>query len=188
MRLSRREFLKLTGATAAATATGGLAAARPLFAAEDSFPLHKKVGESPSICTFCSGGCGIIVGVENGKVVNIEGDPDHPFNRGALCSKGAATFQMSLPERRLQKVMYRAPGADKWEEKTWDWAIQQIADRVKKTRDAAFTEKAEDGTIVNRAEALAGLGGATTSNEEAYLWVKLQRALGMVYVEHQARI
>ena len=184
-KLSRRDFLKASSA-----ATGGLllpahtaaAAQKPLF------PLHKKIGEVPGICTYCAVGCGIIIGVEDGKVVNIEGDPEHPINRGALCSKGMAMYQISDNPGRLTKVLYRAPASDRWEEKSWDWAIPQIARRIKATRDARWTATTADGKTVNRAEAIAFLGGSQNTNEECYLWVKAARAHGLVYIEHQARI
>jgi formate dehydrogenase major subunit len=88
----------------------------------------------------------------------------------------------------MTKVLYRAPYSDKWEEKTWDWALPEIAKRVKKTRDENWMETDKDGKVVNRTEALGALGGAALDNEECYLWSKLARALGMVYIEHQARI
>lgn len=183
MRLTRRDFLKLSGATVGGVAAG----ANPLAASAQTFPLHKKIGEKASICPYCAVGCGVIVAVQDGKIVNIEGDPDNPINRGRLCSKGAAILQVVQNDRRLRKVKYRAPGSDKWEEKTWDWALDQIADRIKKTRDSGFVERI-DGVTVNRCENIAAIGGSTSSNEECYLYAKLQRAMGLVYTEHQARI
>ena len=103
----------------------------------------------------CEGNrCGFIVDAENGKVVNIEGDPDHPINRGAACAKGASMRQLSADNPwRLSKVLYRAPGAADWEEKSWDWALDQIARKIKDTRDANFIER-ESGKLVNRTEAM----------------------------------
>jgi formate dehydrogenase major subunit len=189
MKLSRRDFLKLTGAT-----TGGLVLGtglpRVVAAGEGAPPhvLHKKVGEVPTICTYCAVGCGQIAAVENGRVVNVEGDPEHPINRGSLCSKGAANWQVIYNPHRITKVLYRAPGADKWEEKPWDWALEQITRRIKDTRDKNFIAKDKDGATVNRLEAIAYMGGAQNTNEEVYAWVKAARALGIVYLEHQARI
>jgi formate dehydrogenase major subunit len=125
--------------------------------------------------------------VAGGKVINIEGDPDHPINRGSLCSKGAALSQIPSNERRLTKVRYRAPGSDRWEEKSWSWAIQEIAKRVKATRDATF-QATEGANVVNRTLGIAGLGGAALDNEECYTYSKMARAFGVVYLEHQARI
>lgn len=190
MKLSRREFLKLTGAAA-----GGLMLPRglPTAALAAGFPLHKPIGETPTICCFCAVGCGAIVAAQNGRVVNLEGDPDHPINQGSLCSKGMALAQLNTVDgqinpRRLQKVKYRAPGSSRWEEKPWDWALDQIAKRIKATRDKHLIAKDSEGRTVNRLEAIASLGGAALDNEECALIVKAMRALGLVYIEHQARI
>ena len=120
----------------------------------------------------------------HGKVINIEGDSDHPINEGALCSKGSALYQVANNDLRLKKVKYRAPGSDHWEEKSWNWAIDRIAENIKKTRDAELS----DGRKTNRINSIAALGGAALDNEECYLYSKLMRALGVVYIEHQARI
>lgn len=191
MELSRRDFLKFGGATAA----GGLLLPRdfPLAAQATKFPLHKPIGETPTICCFCGVGCGAIVAAENGRVVNLEGDPDHPINQGSLCSKGMALAQLNTVDgevnpNRIQKVKYRAPGSTKWEEKSWDWAIEQIARRVKDTRDEYFIDVDGAGRQANRLEAIACLGGAALDNEECSLLVKAMRSLGLVYIEHQARI
>ena len=190
MELSRRDFLKTSG-----TAVGGIflfGAFNPDFAKAAThrfFPLRKRIGEKSTICPYDASGCGFIVGTENGKVVNIEGDPDHPVNRGAACAKGASMRQLSADNPwRLSKVLYRAPGGIGWEEKSWDWALTEIAKRIKNTRDNNFIEKDNDGKIVNRTEAIANLGGSAMDNEECYLLSKLTRALGVVYLEHHARI
>ncbi len=185
MNVTRREFLKLGGWTA-----GSLLFADRLSEARAPrpFPLHKKVGEVPTICTYCAVGCGQIVGVEGGKAVHVEGDPDHPINRGALCSKGSASLQVLNNPRRLTRPLYRGPGGGDWEEKDWDWVLDRIARRIKETRDAHWTERTAAGNVVNRTEAIAFLGGSQNTNEECYLWVKALRALGLVYIEHQARI
>jgi formate dehydrogenase major subunit len=183
--MSRRGFLKLSGLMPVA-ALGGLGLSKSSAIAAPSYRLQ-YAKETTSICAFCGGGCGQIVHTENGKVVNVEGDPDHPVNEGALCSKSNSTYQIVNNDRRLNKVLYRAPNSSKWEEKTADWAIKEIAQRVKASRDANFTA-AEDGVTVNRAESLATIGGAALDNEECYLISKLNRALGVVYLEHQARL
>ncbi len=191
MELSRRDFLKLSGVS-----TGGLllpAGVTATALARETFPLHKAIGETPTICCFCAVGCGALVAAQGDRVVNLEGDPDHPINRGSLCSKGLSMAQLNTVDgqvnpRRLQKVQYRAPGSDHWEEKSWDWALGQIAQRIKKTRDQYFIEKDSEGRTVNRVEAIASLGGASLDNEECSLVVKAMRALGLVYIEHQARI
>jgi len=154
-----------------------------------AIPLKKQIGEKATICPYDASGCGFIVAAENGKVVNIEGDPDHPINRGAACAKGASMRQLSADNPwRLSKVLYRAPGGSDWEEKSWDWTLDTIARRIKDTRDDAFIETDGEGNLVNRTEAIANLGGSALDNEECYLLAKLNRALGVVYLEHHARI
>jgi formate dehydrogenase major subunit len=183
LRPTRRQFLGglTTGAVAISAVTqAGCGPAVP--------PLKTR-GATPTttICPFCGVGCGQVVATQNGVVINIEGDPGHPVSEGTLCSKGAAAVQVVNNPRRLQKVLYRKPGGTAWEEKTWDWALDRIAARVKETRDTTF-QTTTDGRVVNRTEAMACLGGSALDNEEAYLLVKLMRALGLVYVEHQARL
>ena len=157
------------------------------------FPLHKPIGETPTICCFCGVGCGAIVAAQGDKVVNLEGDPEHPINQGSLCSQGLSMAQLhtvdgEINPNRLQKVKYRAPGSSKWEEKEWDWAIEQIARRIKDTRDQYFIETDSEGRTVNRLDAIASLGGASLDNEECSILVKAMRSMGLVYIEHQARI
>ena len=185
MKLSRRQFLKIGGTASALLATS--LDHGPALAALPSSKV-KWTQETASICPYCAVGCGMIVGTANGKVVNIEGDPDHPINQGALCSKGSAMRQVADNPERMTKPLYRAPGSDHWEEKEWDWTLEQIAQRIKSTRDANWIEKDKEGKLVNRTEALAWLGGAALDNEECALSVKFARALGLVYIEHQARI
>lgn len=188
MRVSRRGFLKITGASASGAILGSFWFS-PQKARAQALDLKIKYAkESTTICPYCAVGCSEIVSVSNGKVINIEGDPDHPINQGSLCSKGEALIQVANNERRMTKVLYRAPYSNKWEEKSWDWALPEIAKRIKKTRDESWMERDDKGRIVNRTEALAGLGGAALDNEECYLWSKLARAMGIVYLEHQARI
>ena len=189
--VSRRSFLKLSGSsvTGSAIATIGVNAI-PVQAA--SFKSRKlktlNTKETTTICPFCAVGCGLIVSTAKGKVVSIEGDPDHPINKGSLCSKGMALYQVGVNERRLQKVKYRAPGSKKWEEKEWGWALTKIAQNIKKTRDETLVVNETDGSLVNRTNGIACLGGAALDNEEAYLYSKLSRAMGITYLEHQARI
>jgi len=184
-KLSRRHFLVLCAATnAGLLLPTGSAGAKGI----GDFPLHKKIGETTTICPYCGVGCGVLMAVENGKIVNIEGDPDHPVNQGSLCSKGASLYQLANNERRLTKVLYRAPGSPDWEEKDWEWAIDQVARRIKETRDAGWLEKDEEGHLVNRTEAVASVGSVFPNSEECYLMSKAQRALGLVYIENEARI
>lgn len=188
-KLSRRHFLLLC-----ATSNAGLLLSSGSAAAKGvgDFPLHKKVGEAATICPYCSCGCGLIIATdEHGHITNAEGDPDHITNRGALDPKSIAVPQLSNSPLRLKKVMYHAPGSDLWEEKSWEWAADEIAKRIKKTRDETFvtTVKVVDKDVtVNRTEGIAWLGGAANNSEDCYLSCKLARALGVVYLEHQARI
>jgi len=186
MNVSRREFLKVSGLTA-----GGLLLPSRQAAALSAtkFPLHKSIGEGHSICPYCSVGCGLVVATDEiGHITNVEGDPDHIINLGALDPKSVSVQQLSTSDRRLSKVLYRAPRSDKWEEKSWDWAVSEIAKRVKTTRDATYEEKDAVGVTVNRTQAVGWLGGAANNNEDCYAAVKLMRALGVVWLEHQARI
>jgi formate dehydrogenase major subunit len=180
---TRRQLLK--GLTTGTVALGALSPAEGATA----MPLLKTRGatETTTVCPFCGVGCGQVVSTRDGHVINIEGDASHPISEGTLCSKGAAAIQVVNNPRRLQKVLYRAPHGKAWEEKTWNWALERIAARVKETRDQSF-QTTVNGTTVNRTEAIACLGGSALDNEEAYLLVKLMRALGLVYVEHQARL
>src|SRR6202521_3586395 len=142
-----------------------------------------------SVCPYCAVGCGLNVYVKDGKVIDIEGNPDSPINHGTLCPKGSATFQYTVNPSRLTQVLYRAPYSDHWEVKSLDWAMEQIAQRVKKTRDETFIERLPDGREVNQTVGIASLGGATLDNEENYVIKKLLNAgLGIVSIENQARI
>ncbi len=142
-----------------------------------------------SVCPYCAVGCSLNVYVKDGRVIDIEGDPNSPINHGTLCPKGSATFQYTVNSSRLTQVLYRAPYSDHWEVKSLDWAMEQIAERVKKTRDETFVERLPDGREVNHTLAMASLGGATLDVEENYLMKKLLTGgLGIVSIENQARI
>lgn len=185
MDFSRRDFLKVGGVAAGSLLLPTGAAAASSAA---KFTMHKRIGEAPSICPYCSVGCGVIVATDaQGRIVNTEGDPDNIHNRGALDPKGVSVTQLANAPNRLQKVLYRAPNSTAWQEKSWDWAVTEIAKRVQATRDATFKEKEGDVTI-NRTDGIAWLGGAANNNEDCYLGTKFSRALGISYLEHQARI
>lgn len=186
MKISRRQFLKLTGVASTTAAATRL----PVYAKSTLAPPAqiKWTKETPTICPYCAVGCGMIVGTANGKVVSIEGDPDHPVNRGALCSKGSTLTQLANSSRRLTKPLYRPAYATEWQEVEWDWALHTIAKRIKSTRDANWIEKDSSGRIVRRTEAIASVGSAALDNEECSLLVKALRSMGLVYIEHQARI
>jgi formate dehydrogenase major subunit len=140
------------------------------------------------VCPYCAVGCSQIIYHKDGKLLDIEGNPNSPINAGTLCPKGAATYQLAVNPLRLTKVKYRAPYADHWEEKPLDWAMERIAQLVKETRERTWEERDENGKLVNRTQAIAHLGGATLDNEENYLIKKLFTGLGIVWVENQARI
>jgi formate dehydrogenase major subunit len=188
MEFTRRQFLKLSGATAATLAVVELGFDdKKARAATKEFKIA-ELKPTPTICPFCGVGCGILVYANDKDVVYTEGDPDHPINEGTLCSKGTTVRQIYTSEKRVKKPMYRAPGADKWKEVEWDWALAKIAEKVKDTRDRTY-KTVENGITVNKTEAIASMGGAALDNEEVYLLSKLMRAgLGLTYIEHQARI
>jgi formate dehydrogenase major subunit len=201
MTVSRRDFLKLTGGTLALSTVG--VALSPGEAAAQELRI-KGAKQTTTVCPYCSVGCSILIHTKDGKVINVEGDPDGPINEGTLCPKGASLFQMVNNETRLRKPQYRAPGATDWKEVEWDWALNQIARKIKDSRDKSFkiTSKSKvketrpDGTevmvekdfTVNRTDGIAHIGSAAMDNEECYVMQKLVRSWGLTYIEHQARI
>lgn len=187
MELNRRDFLKLSGAGIGATVALGFLPDGTVAAAPREFHLKKKAKETSTICCYCAVGCGAIVTAYEDGIIKVEGDPDHPISEGNLCSKGLAMSQIhqvngEFNPYRLTKPLYRAPNATDWEEKSWDWMIDAIARRVKTTRDKLWNFKA------SRTDTIASLGGGELDNEECYLLSKMNRALGVVYLEHCARI
>ncbi|SHN50911.1 formate dehydrogenase major subunit [Desulfovibrio litoralis DSM 11393] len=191
MAVSRRLFLQLSAGTIAYTAFGGLGISMAQTEAKiEQFKL-KGSKATTSVCCYCAVGCGLIVNTAedgNGRTINVEGDPDHPINEGALCAKGAAVWQLAENDMRTKKPLYRAAFSDEWKEVEWDWALNEIAKKVKKTRDESFAEKNAKGEVVNRTEAIASLGSAALDNEECWAYQSFLRSLGLVYIEHQARI
>ena len=193
MELSRRDFLKASGA-----GVGGIVIWQALGsgnkASAKTIPLKKDViGETSTICCYCSVGCGAVVAASGNMVVNLEGDPDHPINQGSLCPKGQALLQINnvdgaINPYRLTKPLYRAPGASDFTEISWDEAIERVAARVKETRDRTFITTDSNGKTVNRTEAMGSLGGGELDNEECYILAKMDRALGLVYIDHCARL
>ncbi len=190
MDLSRRDFLKISGVATAGAAVGTLGfSLKPVEAQAQTLAI-KYAKETQTICPYCSVGCGILIHSVGNAVISCEGDPDHPISEGSLCPKGRSVEQLSGSQNklRLTKPLYRAPGSDKWEEKSWEEAIDMIAKRVKASRDATFVAKNKDGLVVNRTDGIASVGSAAMDNEECYLYQKLLRSWGLVYIEHQARI
>jgi formate dehydrogenase major subunit len=186
MGVSRRDFLKYSGGTAVASTVVSLSTENA--EARERENRIKDAEVSTTICPYCAVGCGMLTYTKNGKVINIEGDPDHPINRGSLCCKGASLYQIANNPTRVKKPMYRAPGAGSWKEVEWDWAFDEIAKRIKKTRDDTFVETNAKGQAVNRCDGIAHVGSAALDNEECYILQKWLRSLGLVYIEHQARI
>ena len=219
MDVTRRDFIKISGAATAGLMLGSLFDLAPIKAyAVKNPPQWDTV--TTSICCYCAVGCGLLVGTNslNPDEVYVQGDPDHPINRGTLCSKGQAIGQLhtvdgAVNPRRLTQPLYRAPGGTTWSPVTWTWALDTIANRIKTTRDSAnpgytgtdpnspamnttLEDWIEDPEMIdppgwypaNRCTGIACLGGAAHDTEECYLLVKLMRALGVVYLEHQARI
>ena len=191
MAVSRRAFLKVSGVTAMSTAVGALSAL-----GADLSPKVAKAQEARikgaevfrSVCPYCAVGCGTLVHVSDGQIVNIEGDPASPISQGNLCPKGAATYQLHVNPNRLTKVFHRAPGATSWEEWDLERAMDRVAELVKKTRDETFVERLPNGKVVNQTPAIFSLGGATMDNEWNHIQQKLMRGLGIVAIENQARI
>ena len=193
MSLSRRAFLQGSLAGGAALTAFGFDVT-PLYAQARTLKIA-RTSETRSTCPYCSVSCGVIIHTLGDRaknampqVVHVEGDPDHPINRGTLCPKGASLEQDIVNPRRLLKPQVRRPGAADWQDIEWNQAIDEIARWVKKTRDATFLEKDKRGRTVNRCEGIAFTGGCTDTNEFNYLVVKTMRSLGVCYLENQARV
>src|SRR6058998_4044861 len=193
MEVSRRTFIHTTVATGVGLSAFGFDLT-PVYAQAKTLKIA-RTSETRSTCPYCSVSCGVIILTLGDKaknavpqVVHVEGDADHPINRGTLCPKGASLQQDILNERRLVKPQVRRPGGTDWEDISWDDAISEIAQKVKKTRDETFIEKDAAGHTVNRLESIAFSGGCTDTNEFNYLVVKTMRSLGVVHLENQARV
>jgi formate dehydrogenase major subunit len=141
-----------------------------------------------SVCPYCAVGCGQRVFVKDGRVTQIEGDPDSPISRGRLCPKGSASLSLVTSDRRQRHVLYRRPYATDWEQLDLETAMDMIADRVLAARDATWEDVDSGGRPLNRTLGISSLGGATLDNEENYLIKKLFTALGAIQIENQARI
>ncbi len=193
MEVSRRTFFKAGLLGGVGLTVFGFDAA-PLLAQTQGLKISRTT-ETRSTCPYCSVSCGVIIHTIGDKaknvtpqVVHVEGDPDHPINRGTLCPKGSSLQQDIMNERRLTKPQVRRPGSTKWEDISWDQAISDIARLVKKTRDDTFIATDSEGRTVNRLESIAFTGGCTDTNEFNFLVVKTMRSLGLTYIENQARV
>lgn len=197
MQISRRGFVKLTAATLAAStvdALGFFASGKALAASVRPFKLAAAT-ETRNTCTYCSVACGILIysmgdRAKNARsnIIHIEGDPDHPVNRGTLCPKGSALLDVVHAPTRLQVPKYRAPGGTEFKEVTWDWALDRIARLMKEDRDKNFTAKNAQGTTVNRWLTTGMLAASASSSETSYLTWKVARSFGMVVFDNQARV
>lgn len=196
-RVSRRDVMR--GTAAGGFALGSALALGADLAAAKSRALTLKIAgakDVPSVCPYCAVGCGTLISVKDGKIINIEGNPDSPISEGNLCPKGAASLQLAVNPLRQTRVKHRRPGGTEWEDMSLEDAMNRIAELVKDTRDRTWTPtfrtKDKDGNdvdkVVNHTLAIGSLGGATMDNEWNYVQLKLMRALGVVFLENQARI
>ena len=193
MDISRRKFLRVSAAGSFALSTLGFDL-RPAYAAVRQLKI-RNAREYRTVCPYCAVGCGTIAYVHGSgglnttpTVIHVEGDPDNPINGGTLCPKGASQMQLAISPRLRKSPMFRDARSSEWREISWDEAMSWFARKFKDTRDASFVERDELGRTVNRCEGLAWVGSATVANEDAYLITKTMRAMGLVYIDHQARI
>jgi formate dehydrogenase major subunit len=188
--VNRRNWLKIAVGGSVGLALDGILDLNTVRAETQKLKLA-NISEFTTSCNFCSCGCGMVASVRDGKLIAMEGDYDHIVNRGSLCSKGISMFATHASPNRLATPRYRAPGSDHWEEISWEDAVERIANKIQRTRDATWiaTEKVGDAEVpVNRTDAIAFMGGAQNTNEECYLFQKATRLLGIPFVEHQARL
>jgi formate dehydrogenase major subunit len=196
--VSRREFLKFSG-VGAGTAIGALTGLGANLEPAVRLATELRIQNAqtyPSVCPYCAVGCGTLIHVVDGRIVNIEGNPESPVNRGTLCPKGAAIYQLHINPNRPTRVLHRSPGARNWEVWTLERAMNRVAELTKQTRDETFMEWWEgvdnEGIPirkrVNQCPAIFSLGGATMADEWNHMQQKLMRGLGVVAIENQARI
>jgi formate dehydrogenase major subunit len=190
--VTRRTFLRSASGAVVASALGF--DVRAAYAQAQELKISKTT-ETRSMCPYCAVGCGVIIHTLGDKaknvttqVVHVEGDPDCPTNRGTLCPKGSSLYHDILNERRLLRPEVRRPGSDHWEPIPWDQAFDEIGRHIKKVRDESFITTDAQGRTVNRLENIAWIGGCTDTNEFNYLVVKTMRALGLTFIENQARV
>jgi len=195
MHISRRGFLTLSSAVGGGIALSSLGLnLKPTRAYADELDKMNRVKaakQTTTVCCYCSVGCGLVCSTDKatGKIINIEGDAEHPINEGSLCAKGAGFFDLTEANKhRLKKVLYRKPYGTEWEEKDWNWALPRIARLIKDTRDKGFVTKNAKGELVNRCETIGHYGSSNVDNEECWLMSVKCRALGLVYIDHQARV
>lgn len=197
VQVSRRQFMKLAGAGTAGSALAAFGFAETEQALAQTIRPYKlaKTTETRNTCPYCSVACGIIMYSkgdlkkgEKAEIVHIEGDSDHPTNRGTLCPKGAALLDFVRAETRTKEPMYRAPGSKEWKPISWDDALDRIARLMKDDRDANFIAQNKDGATVNRWVSTGFLAASATTNETAWMTYKVVRSAGMVVFDNQARV
>lgn len=195
MDVSRRQFFRICAGGMAGTTAAVLGFTPSLALAESRNYKLLRAKETRNSCTYCSVGCGLLMyslgaGAKNAKstIFHIEGDPDHPVNRGALCPKGAGLLDYVHSENRLRYPEYRAPGSDKWQRISWDDAFERIAKLMKNDRDKNFETTNAEGVTVNRWLSTGMLCASAASNETGMLTQKFARSLGMLAVDNQARV
>ncbi len=195
MQFSRRQFFKICAGGMAGTTAAALGFAPSVALAEVRNYKLLRAKETRNTCTYCSVGCGLLMyslgdGAKNAKasIIHVEGDPDHPVSRGALCPKGAGLLDYVNSDSRLKYPEYRAPGSNKWVRLSWDDALTRIAKLLKEDRDANFIKTNAAGTTVNRWLTTGMLCASAASNETGYVTHKFARALGMLSVDNQARV
>lgn len=191
--VNRRDFLKVAALGAGATSLTALGFDKAKAVELKQNLRIEGAKEAHSVCPYCAVGCALIAYTREKpdgtrELLQIEGDPDSPINEGRLCPKGATAMQLAVSSRRVDKPMYRAPGAATWSEISWDDMLDKIARRVKDSRDATFVTVDKKGNTVNRTDGIAFAGGAAFSSEEGYYATKLMRGLGLTHLEQQARL
>ena len=191
--LTRRDFIKWTGVGA-----GTLALSELGFDLAQAYSVRQTLRiagatQAHSVCPYCAVGCSLLAYTRKEadgttRLLQIEGDPDSPVNEGRLCPKGATAMDLAISTRRVERPLYRAPGASTWQQVSWDFVLDKVAQNIKATRDRTFVTTDAAGNVVNRCEGLAFAGGAAFSSEEGYFATKVMRGLGAVYLEQQARV
>ena len=195
VQLSRRQFMKVTGSSLAGSSLALMGFSPTSALAEVRQYKLAATTVTRQTCTYCSVGCGILMyslgdGAKNAKraVIHVEGDPDHPVNRGTLCPKGASLLDIVNSPNRLQYPEVREPGSTEWKRVSWDEAMGRIAKLMKEDRDANFVEKTDDGLTVNRWLTTGMLAASASSNEAGYITHKVARSWGLLAFDNQARV
>lgn len=195
MSVTRRQFLQLTASGIGSTGLVALGFSPARVLADTRAFKLARTSETRNTCPYCSVGCGVILYSlgdrsknARSEVIHVEGDPDHPVNRGTLCPKGASLLDFVQSPHRLRFPEYRAPGSDKWERVTWEWALDRIARLLKDDRDKNFVAKNAAGLTVNRWTTVGMLAASASSNESGYITHKVFRAMGGVAFDNQARV